>query len=67
MLDSDDTDRRRGVFQCIKYRAVMETMDMRSETQLVPLLVTQTALPGDLSDLVWRHGIRHFKAPGTLG
>ena len=40
---------------------------MRSETQVIPLLVTQTPLPGDLSDLVRRHGIRHFKAPGTLG
>ena len=66
-LDSDDTDLRRGVFQCIKYRAVMEAIDMRSETQVIPLLVTQTPLPGDLADLVRRHGIRHFKAPGTLG
>ena len=63
-LDSDDTDLRRGVFQCIKYRAVMavmEAMDMRSETQVVPVLVTQAPLPGDLGDLVRRHGIRHFK------
>ncbi|MDD9979899.1 MAG: hypothetical protein OXU81_00805 [Gammaproteobacteria bacterium] len=65
-LDSDDTDLRRGVFQCIKYRAVMEAMDMRSETQVVPVLVTQAPLPGDLGDLVRRHGIRHFKAPTRL-
>ena len=44
-----------------------EAMDMRSETQVIPLLVTQTPLPGDLADLVRRYGIRHFKAPGTLG
>ena len=40
---------------------------MRSETQVIPLLVTQTPLPGDLADLVRRYGIRHFKTPGTLG
>ena len=66
-LDSDDTDLRRGVFQCIKYRAVMEAMDTRSETQVVPVLVTQAPLPGDLGELVRRHGIRHFKAPTNLG
>ena len=57
----------RVVFQCIKYRAVMEAMDMRSQTQVIPLLVTQTPLPSDLADLVRRRGIRHFMAPGTLG
>ena len=66
-IDSDDADLRRGVFQCIKYRAVMEAMDMRSKPQVVPVLVTQRPLPGDLAYLVGRHGIWHFKAPGTLG
>ena len=65
-VDSDDADLRRGVFQCIKYRAVMEAMDMRSKPQVVPVLVTQTPLPGDLADLARRHGIWHFKAPDTL-
>ena len=40
-LDSDATDLRRSVFQCIKNRAVMEAMDIRSEPQVVPVLVTQ--------------------------
>ena len=66
-IDSDDADLRRGVFQCIKYRAVMEAMDMRSKPQVVPVLVTQRPLPGDLAHLVGRHDIWHFKAPGTLG
>ena len=66
-IDSDVADLRRGVFQCIKYRAVMEAMDMRSETKVVPVLVTQTPLPGDLADLARRHGIRQFSAPSTLG
>ena len=66
-LDSNDTDLRRGVFQCVKYRAVMKAMDMRSDAQIVPILVTQASLPGDLGDLIRRHGIRHFRAPTKLG
>ena len=66
-LDSDDWDLRRGVFQCIKYRAVMEAMDMRSDALVVTVLVTQVPLPGDLAELVRRHGIRHFRAPAKLG
>ena len=66
-LDSDDADLRRGVFQCVKYRAVMEAMDLRSDAHVVPVLVTQARLPGDLGDLVRRHAIRHFRAPAKLG
>ena len=66
-VDSDDTDLRRGVFQCIKYRAVMEAMDIRSKPQVVPVLVTQSPLPGDLAGLARRHGIRHVQAPENLG
>ncbi len=58
--DSDYDDFRRGVFQCIKYRAVMKAMDM---PKVVALLVTQTDIPGDLKTLLRRHKIRHFKAP----
>ncbi len=65
-IDSNDADLRRGVFQCIKYRAVMEAMDMGSKMQVVPVLVTQKPIPGDLAYLVRRHGIWHFKAPRTL-
>ena len=65
-VDSDDTDLRRGVFQCIKYRAVMEAMDIRSEPHVVPVLVTQTPLPGDLAALARRHSIQHVQAPENL-
>ena len=66
-LDSDESDLRRGVFQCIKYRAVMEAMDIRSDVQVIPVLVTQSPLPGNVAALVRRHGIRHFKAPEKVG
>ena len=65
--DSDDDDLRRGVFQCIKYRAVMQAMDMRAEAEIVALLVTQTNLPGDLKTLLRLHGIGHFRAPTHIG
>ena len=61
--DSDDTDLRRGVFQCIKYRAVMEAMDIRLDAQIDALLVTQRSLPSDLGPLLRLHGIEHFRPP----
>ena len=61
--DSDDTDLRRDIFQCIKYRAVMEAMDIRQDAQVDTVLVTQRPLPRDLRPLLRLHGIGHFKAP----
>ena len=65
-LDSDYADLRRGIFQCIKYRAVMQAMDARSNPQVIPFLVTQTRLPNDLASLARRHNIAHFIAPENL-
>ena len=63
-IDSNDDDLRRGVFQCIKYRAVMEAMDIRLEPRVETLLVTQRKLPNDLRPLLRLHNIGHFiKAP----
>ena len=61
--DSDESDLRRGIFQCIKYRAVMQAMDIHSDAPIATILVTQTPLPGDLKALARQHGIRHFRAP----
>ena len=62
-VDSDEVDLRRGVFQCVKYRAVMKAMDVRSEPKVTAILVTQEPLPGDLAELARLNGIRHFLAP----
>ena len=43
-VDSNETDLRRGVFQCIKYRAVMEAMDIRAEPAVTAILATQEQL-----------------------
>ena len=61
--DSDESDLRRGIFQCIKYRAVMRAMDIRSDAPIIAILVTQTPLPGDLRALARLHRIRHVRAP----
>ena len=64
--DSDDSDIKRGVFQCIKYRAVLQAMDMRSSINVVAILVTQKDVTGHLKALLSKHNIRSFKAPKTL-
>lgn len=61
--DSDESDLRRGIFQCIKYRAVMQAMDIRTDAPIVAILVTQSPLPGDLKALARLHRIRHVRAP----
>ena len=61
--DSNETDLERGIYQCIKYQAVMSAMDIREEPCIVPVLVTESALPGNLKNLAKLHGIIHFKAP----
>ena len=61
--DSDESDLRRGIFQCIKYRAVMQAMDIRSNAPIVAILVTQIPLPGDLKALARLHEIRLVRTP----
>ena len=63
-IDSNEADLRRGVFQCIKYRAVLEAMDFRSDPTVTAILVTQKDLPEDLASLARLNGVRCFvKAP----
>lgn len=61
--DSNLNDLRRGVFQCIKYRAVRAAMDVRDDPLIEPILVTEMPLPGEIVDLLKLHDIRHFQAP----
>lgn len=61
--DSNDADLRRGVFQCVKYRAVQEAMDVRQDGYVEPILVTETPIPGEIRDLLRMHDIAHFQAP----
>ena len=56
--DSDWNDLRRGVYQCVKYRAVLAAQDIRQEPTVESWLVTETDLPGDLKALARRLGVR---------
>ena len=61
--DSNLIDLRRGVFQCIKYRAVLDAMDIRQSASVSAMLVTETVLPGEIKELLKTHGIANFQAP----
>lgn len=61
--DSNDLDLQRGIYQCVKYRAVLGVMDARQEAPVEAVLVTETPLPGDLSSLARRLGIRYIEVP----
>ena len=59
--DSDWADLRRGVYQCVKYRAVMKAQDIRRNADVETWLVTETPLPDQLKKLARRLRV-HFKA-----
>lgn len=60
---SNAVDLRRGVYQCIKYRAVKEAMDVRQNVSVEAFLVTEKKLPGEIAALLRLHDIRHYLAP----
>jgi hypothetical protein len=60
---SNDVDLRRGVYQCIKYRAVKAAMDVREQVPVEAILVTEAKVSGEIAALLKQHDIRHFQAP----
>ncbi|WP_315780323.1 MULTISPECIES: hypothetical protein [unclassified Bradyrhizobium] len=60
---SDELDLRRGVFQCVKYRAVRRAMDVRDDAIVEAYLVTENPLPNEIAALVKRHDIHHIQVP----
>ena len=56
--DSDWADLRRGVYQCVKYRAVMKAQDIRRNANVESWLVTETPLPPELKKLARRLGVQ---------
>jgi len=57
--DSNELDLERGIYQCIKYRAVMQAMDPRMASNVSALLVTEQPLPGHLKELARRLEVPH--------
>jgi len=60
---SNEIDLRRGVYQCVKYRAVKAAMDVRNEPVVDAFLVTETEVSGEIKALLRLHNIKHFIAP----
>ena len=64
---SDFDDFQRGVYQCVKYRAVMvaQEQEEKSGRRVRALLVTETPLPVDLARTAKRLHVPHLRvAPG---
>ena len=59
--DSSWPDLRRGVYQCIKYRAVMEAQEEGSGRAVRSLLVTESPLPADLKQTAKRLDVTHLQ------
>ena len=60
--DSNWADLRRGLYQCIKYRAVLDAQE-REGREVQSLLVTESRLPLDLKHLAKHHDVRHRQVP----
>lgn len=61
--DSNIVDLRRGIFQCIKYRAVLDAMDIRESDTVTAMLVYEGKLPGEIKTMLQNHDIAWFEAP----
>jgi len=61
--DSNRIDLRRGIYQCVKYAAVLRAMDVRRDAPVKTLLVSEVALPGDLKELAKRLDVQHLIVP----
>ena len=59
---SNDVDLKRGVYQCVKYRAVKAAMDLRANVPIEAILVTEDEPSGEIMAMLRQHDIRHFNA-----
>ncbi len=58
---STDDDLRRGLYQCVKYRAVQKAQEKPVKAVVTPILVTERKLSGELKELQKRLKIKHVK------
>ena len=56
--DSDWADLHRGVYQCVKYRAVLAAQDIRRDPKVHAWLVTEEPLPDDIGAFARRLRVR---------
>ena len=63
-IRSNEEDLMRGVFQCVKYKNVLEAeikVGLRDSKKVVCSLVTESDLPKDLKKYCEQLGIKHYK------
>lgn len=60
---SNNDDVQRGIYQCIKYRSVMQAMKHGKGVTVEAVLVTERPLKKRHRDLLTLHKITHFQAP----
>lgn len=60
---SDDADHFRGIYQCVKYRAVAVAMEDIEATSVTAVLVTERALTNEHAALARKLDVRHLRAP----
>ena len=63
--DSNWNDLRRGIYQCIKYRAVLHAQE-RGSSSVHCLLVTERELPLDLIRLAKELEVKHLHANPSI-
>ena len=66
--DSNWADLQRGIYQCVKYRAVIEAQEQeeKSGRRVRTLFVTETPLPVDLAQTAKRLDVPHLRViPGS--
>lgn len=59
--DSNEADLERGLYQCIKYRAVKAASDGRKDADVQAILLTEQPLPSDLKARARQHSVRHVQ------
>ena len=57
--DSNWADHQRGIYQCVKYKKILEVQDGREAPPVDALLVTEKDLDGFLKNLAQELGVRH--------
>lgn len=63
---SPDDDHRRGIYQCVKYRAVTAAMNRERPGSVTAILVTQRPLSAENDETARALDITHFLAPRDL-
>ena len=57
--DSNKDDLLRGIYQCVKYGAVLSAENLENSVQVSTLLVTESQLPEDYRELAERLNVEH--------